>query len=148
MLYTYCRPCNSERSRVWRAKNPEANRAAKKARYETNKARILEQQRQYYERNKQRILEAQRKTPEENRAHVKAWVKANPDKRRAQMRRRVENLQPHYVRELIAKKTSLRTGDIPLELVALKREQLAIKRMARELKKAATQPTNQAGELQ
>ena len=34
-------------------------------------------------------------------------------------------------------------SDTPPELIALKREQLAIKRMARELKKAATKPTGE-----
>ena len=37
----------------------------------------------------------------------------------------------------------LKQHEAPPELIALKREQLAIKRMARELKKAATKPTGE-----
>ena len=48
-----------------------------------------------------------------------------------------------YRRELragyVAMTLDMKVSEVPPELIALKREQLAIKRMARELKKAATQ---------
>lgn len=138
-LNTYCRPCVAARTRAWKQKNYESVIAHKRAYYEANKARLLEQQRQYYRENKTRILEAQRRQPEENRAHVKAWAKANPEKRRAQGRRRVQNLAANYVRQCITGRSEISSDAIPPELIDLKRDQLAIKRMARELKKAATQ---------
>jgi len=136
-LQTYCRACGAARSRAWAAANREANLARKRAYYEENKAALLAQQRTYYEANKPRILEAQRRPPEVNRARVKAWVAANPEKRRAQLRRQVENLSDGYVRAKLKQKTTLRAADIPQQLVQMKRDELALRRLARLLTEGA-----------
>lgn len=136
-LNTYCKACSAARTRSYVKKNHESVLKKKREYYEANKDKLLEQQRHYYQKNKPQILEAQRKPPEENRARVKAWAQANPEKRRLQGKRRVQNLSANYVRQLIRNNTHLQSEQIPSALIALKRDQMAIKRMASELKKVA-----------
>lgn len=56
----------------------------------------------------------------------------------------VSGLNDSYVKSVfVAAGLSKSRADVPTELITLKREQLAIRRMARELKKAATKPTGE-----
>jgi hypothetical protein len=106
------------------------------------------------EKKKAAVRDWRTKNPEKVAEQTRQWQKANPDKcREADMRYATSN--PEKVREkarrirasmtdaYIAGQLQLSVKRAPPELIALKREQLAIKRMARELKKAATKPTGE-----
>lgn len=75
------------------------------------------------------------------------WYRRQPETYRkaretASNRRRSSLMPDSYIATCVARQ-SMSASDVPPELIALKREQLAIKRMARELKKAATKPTGE-----
>lgn len=79
-------------------------------------------------------------------ATAAAWRKANPERasRNAQSahQRQMSQLHDTYVRRTIVQGTGLSRSAIPQHLVDLKREQLAISRLARELKQTINQLEN------
>lgn len=169
-----CKACVREASRLWREQNAEHRKAQKKAHYEANKARVLGQQKQYYEATKtdraatrKRWAEANADkvraikkqwmdrnaaaVKEEKRARYladrdaalmknKAWRDANPDKVAAYRRRLVDELGPSYVAGCLGMPTDQVTAD----LLALKQEQITIRRLARQLKKATHESSKDA----
>ena len=128
-LDTRCKQCNRDAVNAYRAANIESARAADRERVA---AMTPEQKR---DRGK---LWA-----DANREHVRAYsrdgarrrYKEDPSKYLNKTRQRTIQLTDSYVSAAIG----CRVSEVPPALIALKREQLAIKRMARELKKAATQ---------
>lgn len=144
--------------KAYRDRNKERIAGVKASGYQRHRDAIRERQLDYYQRNQDAIKAKaaawKRENPEKALAAVAAWQKANPlkvaDAKRKYSSNNVERerysdflarafLADAYVADCIA----LRRGDVPTELIAIKREQLAIKRMARELKKAATKPTGE-----
>lgn len=103
---------------------------------------IAEKHRRYREANLAKVRETQRlstakafaSNPEKFRAACRAWHKNNPENAAKRSRKKVDGLSDGYVASAMRVKVS----DATTELLALKREQLAIKRMTRELKKAIT----------
>lgn len=104
-----------------------------------NRAERLAQCREY--RLRERELIAQRRAAKyaENRAEINAKRREPGSAHKKLMQKRVDILADAYV----VQKLGLVKAQATPELIALKREQLAIKRMARELKKAATKPTGE-----
>jgi hypothetical protein len=119
--HAYCKDCGIAYSKTRQPVAYGANRSREIA-------RAVKWQHENADRYKSRLLEWQNR----NRARLLAAKKLDT-------KRRVDELSDGYV----AARIGLRALDAPPELIALKREQLAIKRMARELKKAATQPTGE-----
>lgn len=118
--------------REWYANNPEKARASHAKWYAENPDRVAEYGREYRSANADRVaafLAAYKARPE-----VKAALKARKQ-------RDVAELGNNYVKRVIFPDGIPK--NVPPELIALKREQLTIKRMARELKKAATKPTGE-----
>lgn len=128
---TACIDCRVKAKADWRKRNPHA---AKRQQLKAREWRLAnpdrEKQRRdaYHEKNKQVRNAISRQWKEQNHAAHLAYL--------ADMR---EQLADSYV----ATALGMRLQEAPPELIALKREQLAIKRMARELKKAATKATGE-----
>ena len=70
---------------------------------------------------------------------TKDWVVHNRDRIAERERKATRILDDRYVKRVLRMHTANRRAEIPPKLIALKREQLAIKRMARELKSALAQ---------
>lgn len=161
-----------EGSRKYAASHQEERRASFKAWYWRNREAQLERTKRYAEQNadamKAKRIAEYAASPELYRARSSVWAKANREKKNAYERDYVtrspkvraerdaaamrayhkgrEGLSDSYVKQtLVAMGLASTRADVPPELIALKREQLAIKRMARELKKAATKPTGEPG---
>ena len=127
-----CRACSNTRARQWRDQKKDRINAEKRANYKINKQAILAQQKDYYARNRAAILLRQKPDPQLNRERTKKWAAANPEKRRAQLLRRTENLTDYYIKDrLIA--AGLSRSSITPELINLKRQQLALHRLAKEM---------------
>lgn len=126
-----CKECHRSMRRAWYADNIDRERQVRAA----------------------AAIEKYRADPEKGRAQQRAWRLANRDamsrryrdvyaKNRDALIERCRlmraRLDSSYVMQTLRLKAADRK-EAPPALIALKREQLAIKRMARELKKAATQ---------
>jgi hypothetical protein len=164
---TRCKACVRAAGQAWREQNAERKRAHAKAYYEANKARVLEQQRHYYEATKpertavakawaeanpdkvraakQRyaarrgdaLKEEKRTRYLQNREAAlmknKAWREANPEKVAEYRRRLVDELGPSYVAGCLG----MQTATAPPELLQMKRDEIALRRLARLLKEAS-----------
>lgn len=119
-LANQCKRCKGATSNAWREKNRERNRANERAWEERNRGHIRERQRARY-----------RADPEKAKAPTEAWVRANPEKVLAVAKRARDGLTKAY----IASKLRIPVRDLTPELLALKREQLALKRLSREIKR-------------
>lgn len=106
--------------------------------------------------NRQAILEKEAKWRELNRdkkaINNKKWVAANPDKVHEQRRRwREQNpdatvrsslkAREQLARSYVARRLGLAIADAPPEMIDLKREQLQIHRLTKELNEALTEAT-------
>ena len=105
----WCRPCKCAQVKSWR---------------ELNYTKHIENTKKWAMKN-----------PEKRLAMARDRYTKDPSKALNRTRQRTIQLADSYVSNTMGCKVS----EVPPALIALKREQLAIKRMARELKKAATQ---------
>lgn len=147
-MNTRCKQCNRDAATAYRTANLELVRAKDRARIA---AMTPEQKREKWNRwadaNREHVRAYSREMarklyaakPDAYRALAKRWRDDNRELTQAMSRASRTNLSRGYVATLLGMPAS----DTPPELIALKREQLAIKRMARELKKAATKPTGE-----
>lgn len=160
-----CKACVRAAGKAWREQNAERKRTNAKAYYEANKARVLEQQRAYWQATKQERLatakrwaeahphsvsaskkrwqdkhgeahkllkrEQYRADPDTVNMRNKAWRDANPEKVKAYR----ERLSDAYVASMLG----LRTDEAPAELLQMKRDQVALRRLARLLKEACNE---------
>jgi hypothetical protein len=135
-----CKVCTIKKCDEYRAKNPEKARAQRAAWAAANRTKANSSS---LASARKRGYAAQRKWQRHNSEAIQQaaakWREANPEKVRAKNARSQERLP----RARVASMLKMRVDEAPPELIALKREQLAIKRMARELKKAATKPTGE-----
>lgn len=156
-----CRACKSAYVKQLKQANPEF---AQKERNRTSRYRqenaenIAAQRAKYHAENKQmrnaasrlwKLQNGERNTlmqriyksvhRHEAREYSRQWYWQHRTIALAQDAAARRDLHEAYVRVTLG----LRKADTTPSLIALKREQLAIKRMARELKKAATKPTGE-----
>lgn len=112
-----CRKRSREGSRFYRAKYPE---------------KVLNYNRKYNASHREQIRERERKRrtrqPEKVRQWHYNWRIANPERYRKLVRKRVDKLRPHYVRQLLAHNTLFKPIQIPDSLVILKIKYLKLKR--------------------
>lgn len=110
--HAYCKECSSGYSR---ARNPEV--------YQRNREAVI-----------LRSLGWQRQNPERYRQRLKAWQEANRDKvmeaKRKDTKYRVDHLSDGYVAGCLGAPCSR----LPKDLIELKREQLSLLRLSRQLK--------------
>lgn len=117
-----------EYARDWRARNPDKEREKKKRARSKHAESIKGYAAEYRARKKSELSASKKQWAEKNQQRIKDYTASYSD-----------SLCDGY----IACALKLPKDACPPELLALKREQLAIKRMARELKKAATKPTGE-----
>jgi len=110
---SHCKKCASKSNAEYRKKTPEKHRLKGK---------------NWRDRNPEYLAE-----------YLKAWAARNPDKvrerRRRQSLRDVEQMSPRYVAHIL----KMDMEQITTELIAMKREQLTIRRLARQLKEKANE---------
>ena len=157
-LWIYCKVCERARSADYRNNNREKVRLASRKWQQENPAAYLESRKGHRERNRAtlaaRDLARYHKDIEASRAKGRAdysrhrdqriaaskqWRDSNPVKVRLQrkahdQKRRAYKFDSH-IRKHICQGTTLKSSDIPQELVELKRLQLQIRR---EIKKHET----------
>ena len=145
-------------SREWAKRNPSKVAATGRAYRNRNQEKVALAQKSWREQNADHIKtyssarnkERYAKNPQHFKEEAAKWAMANPEKIKA-IRARWKKQNPDSVRQSSRDscarltdnyvKSALSVNGIPREhatpeLIAIKREQLAIKRMARELKKA------------
>ena len=159
-----CKQCRRAAVNAYRTANEDVVKQRKRNAYKANPQPYIERARSAYWRDPAASIAAvsewRRENPEKQKA-LNQKLKKMPSGIAARLRYRekyrerinesaaargrayAEALDDRYVRGVLSSKSDLLHKDIPDALVALKREQLAIKRMARELKKAATKPTGE-----
>lgn len=90
-LNSWCRACCRERTRQWRAENPEHVRALERSYYQKNLERYREYHREYRRRHPESARQSEHRWreahPEQKRASRRRWYHANPEKAKAQKRR-------------------------------------------------------------
>ena len=109
---------------AWRAANAEKERSRKAAWRAANP-----------EREKDRNAAYRAANPQKERDRAVVWSAANRDKRCAYAAKAVANLRDDYVARVIG----LPVREVPPELINLKREQIRLHRLARELEQALNQ---------
>ena len=114
-------------NKAWREANKERDLARQKAWREANKERESARQKARYEANKER-----------ESARQKAWREANRDRLLDKHRNAVESLSTFYV----AATMGMKTAECPPELIEIKREQLAITRLVKQLNETIKEKTN------
>lgn len=114
--------------RKWHHENPEKVHAVFQKWREANREHLSMSKKAWYQAD-----------PEKTKARVKAWRKANPEKVKAYEKKGSDNLVDWYLKIILVSQTGLAAADMPPALVELKREQLQIRRMARELKNSIKQ---------
>lgn len=119
-----CRKCRYQQSNDIRKNNREKYLLSERKYREMNIDKVRAQSAAWYLKNKER--EAAKK---------KEWAKNNKEKRREQDRAAAERMNSRYT----AKALRMRAAEITPELIALKREQLTIHRLARQLKEKANE---------
>jgi len=114
---------------------PEEKRARKKAYREANKEQVAAKNKAYYEANKEQLVAHQKAYVEANAEKVvaqrKAYYEANKEKYAARNKASRAELKPSHV----AVALKMPVSEVPPELLELKRDQLRLVRMNRELKK-------------
>lgn len=138
-----CKACVRSWQVADRKSNPEKYRAREAAKYRRNAERKKAAAKTWRTQNPEKVASQterwQRANPEKCREADRRYATANRGKVLEKGRRIREAMTDAYVAGAIG--VSVKVA--PAELLSLKREQLAIKRMARELKKAATKPTGE-----
>ncbi len=114
------REANPEKRKAWCEANPEKRKAYDKAWCEANSEKRKACYKTWCEANS-----------EKKKAYDKAWREANSEKKKAYHKAWRESLSPGYVSKLLG----MEANEVPLDLLELKREQILIIRLNRELKK-------------
>ena len=147
-LDTRCKQCNREAATAYRNANIEQVRQKDRARVAAmTPEKKRAKHKQWRDSNLDYVRAVGRSTaaqlysqkPDKYRELSAAWRAKNHDRAIAGNRAQRAVLARGYVAQLLGMSSKIAAP----ELIALKREQLAIKRMARELKKAATKPTGE-----
>ncbi|MEK4970667.1 hypothetical protein MKX29_23985 [Cytobacillus sp. FSL R7-0696] len=87
---SYCKGCESKRSRKYREENREKIAERNRKYREENREKIAESQRKYYEENREKIAERHSKYYEENRENIAKYYEENRDKIAERMRKYYE----------------------------------------------------------
>lgn len=122
--------CVRSRSKQYYEQNTKAISDRRKKWRQDNKDAFLTRQRKYYAANRDKCLAYHNKHASLN------YQKVRETSRLAQARA-VNNLSDGYVKQLLER---ARVADVPPEILALKREQVRLRRIANKLKRAVTPP--------
>lgn len=117
---------NRERAKRWAKNNPEKYKE-NQDRYRIENAKELKALKSIYQKEtrKERLV-SHKKWRDKNNSHVRDYNKRQLAKSR-------ENLDDWYIRSMLSQNSTLKSSDIPHELVEAKKEQIKIKRLINEL---------------
>lgn len=124
-LTTYCKSCVLERERKCRVENKEKIRQSAKKYYEKNKTKISKWHKENFFKNKEKILERNKKYAAQNKIKI---LDRN-------LRYRIELKNCYLIKLLKDSDKTLAQAPIPKSLVKLKREEIKIKRLIKEMTK-------------
>ncbi len=116
-----------EQEAGWKVKNA----AWKKAWDEANREKRAAYSKAYNEANREKLAAKYKAYREANREKVAAYREANREKVSARDKATIENLALSYV----SQRLNMKPSEVTPELLELKREQLRLSRLTRELKK-------------
>lgn len=134
-----CKKCTRFAASAYVKANPEKAAAQRAAHYKANRDKYLSAAAAYAKANPEKAAASHtswvKRNPEKVAAHsaarYAAWIKANPEGEKNRRAVEVAELKPSYLRRLLRTPISQLTP----ELLALKREQLTLKRATNQLKK-------------
>lgn len=153
--YSRCRLCDRERKAVYRSKNqekitrkikeyyyrnPEKLTLKHKNSYSNNKEDIKKRKRDYYERlskeeKRKRAIKYRENNIERVNKYSRDWYhKKGKHKYSAIAKINIDTLDDSYVKQLIRQYTSIRSHEIPKELIEAKKIYLKLKRKLKEIK--------------
>lgn len=149
-----CKACVNADSKTWKKQNAERYAEYRTAYYEKNKAKLItirsawakenadkvkSYERKWREANAQRLKEKNQQRHQANsadrKAMGKAWRKDHPEKVSEYRRKHVDEVSQSYVANLL----EIPTAKVTPELLQMKRDEIALRRMARTLKKASNE---------
>jgi ABC-type nitrate/sulfonate/bicarbonate transport system substrate-binding protein len=126
-------------AKSWRAANPEKARAADKARYDANPEKIASATKAWRAANPEKSMaygkSRRAANPEKTAAYAKAWAAANPEKVRAKWKAWNDANCVALSRSYVANRIGLPVAILSSDMYEIKREQLQISRLLRELNK-------------
>jgi len=149
-----CKKCLSIYNKKYYLNNEEKIKERSNLNYAENIERCKEKNHMYYQKNKDKCIEISKKWQENNPEKCKEYRKAKninrlgkykdiqklwvinnieavKENRKTRKKFNSENLTDSYVRGMLQKRTQMSGGDLPQELVELKRIQLLITREIR-----------------
>lgn len=139
-----CAICHAVWKRARRLANPDSTKAKDRAWYARNRVKKLAQNaaRVAADPHKEaaRVRAWRQRNYEWHMLKVRAWQAANPDKVKEIARRRVAELTQDYLAGLIG----LPVKEVPHDLLEMKRDQLLVRRMARQLKEAINESSKES----
>lgn len=121
-------PKDNETRRLKYKANPEPYKNRQKAYAKANPELMRNLKRSYVSKNKDKVFKT-------NKAWREAHAEELKEKHRRNSKRLVDTIDPAYVAVMLR----MRRAEIPDELIALKQEQILIRRLARQLKKASNE---------
>jgi len=137
-----CKACAAKCTAKWRDENPEKDRA-RYAKYRAeNPEKVRAIRAKYRAENSEKLRASLAKYRAENvekeMARLAKWRAENPEKVRASLAKCRASLTDGYIAELLG----LPVKKAPPQLIELKREQILLHRLAKEMKQEATkEPT-------
>lgn len=161
---TFCKACMKALTTAWQAANKEKTRETRARCMAKNGHKYAERQRESRAANREHIRARERErraadpehrraqersryanSPDKYRAAKREWAAKNPDKVETSSRRtklqQMTELRPAYVAVVLG----ISVKDLTPELLALKREQLEIRRLAREAKQQLKELQDETG---
>lgn len=134
-----CKACVNADSKTWKKQNAERYAEYRTAYYEKNKAKLITIRSAWAKENADKVKSYDRKWREANAQRLKAmdmaWRKDHPEKVAEYRRKHVDEVSQSYVANLL----EIPTAKVPPELLQMKRDEIALRRMARTLKKASNE---------
>ena len=128
--------------KAWLQANKEASAAQRKAYRQANKEAIAARDKAYRQANKEAIAAREKAYRQANKeaiaAREKAWKQANKEAIAARDKDRVNKLVDRYVAAALC----MSAKDCPPDLIELKREQIRISRLTKQLTKLIKEKTN------
>ena len=134
-----CKACVNADSKTWKKQNAERYAEYRTAYYEKNKAKLITIRSAWAKENADKVKSCDRKWREANAQRLKAmdmaWRKDHPEKVAEYRRKHVDEVSQSYVASLL----EIPTAKVTPELLQMKRDEIALRRMARTLKKASNE---------
>ena len=138
-----CPTCMRAKNRNRYEENPEKVKAASRKWHKENPEKVKAADRKWHKENLEKVKAAVRKWHKENPEKVKAaarkWQEENPEKAKEADRKRRETLSDGYV----SKRIGVPTKELSPEIIELKREQLSMFRLNKELNTTIQQLTKE-----